>query len=799
MRETIKKNRVAVYVMLFVAVMYTGLCWGTDAKTAFASESQVTEQVSATVTFDAGDGAFSQVDNQSQIQWKFSEEDFGSSQFKKILKKDFPVPVKRGYELNKWVNQATGNVVDNSYITVKKGSNVTFVATWKIEEYEISYELKGGSFVDEEAALEEYNITSEKITLPEAVKQGCFFGGWYTNSSYNGQPIVEIPTNSTGNITLYAKWIDAAPAQAVFDTVQYKNNKLTVIVEKLANATGYEVLLSKDKKFSEKKTVTYPLGVDNKLSISQLAKGTYYIKARAYGYDGLANIRYGAYSNVGTFTVNSTVKEYKAASTSAKITTSKVVSQDSISIKATIKKRVKSSDDYYYLVKVNPTKNTPEGVFAKTMKAKKISFTLDTEDKAHVVSKFGIAIKQKGKYKLISKPAYLTNPEKAASNTSAYYTPSSKKGIHGVTDANLGAKHTLANINLNDLITTKGKGEAYVYNGKTYYFTKVQQSYVSECNESGIAVTMVVFMSWSDKNKSLIYPSGRTKGKTYYSLNTADEKARETLEAAFCYLGEAFSKEDCFVSNWVLGNEVNSPADWNYAGNVNLQQYSKIYAQAFQMLSYGIKSSYANARIFVPLDNAWGIPVSQKGWNGKNFLKAFDQALEKECPKLAWNLAYHAYSYPLTSESYAGHQYVTKQSNTPYVTMYNIEVLTKYIKKNYGSKTRIILSEQGFTATMGAEEQAASIAYGYYKAEFDSMIDAYIIRAQYDNAGEVSQGLSMGLSTIGKKHREAYTVFKYMDTQNSEKYTKKYLKTIGAKSWKSIIPGYSASKLKKME
>lgn len=799
MRETIKKAKVAVYMMLFAAVMYTGLGWGTDAKTALASESQTTAQTIATLTFEAGGGTFSQADNQSQIQWKFTESDFASSQYKKIYRSDFPVPTKRGYVLNKWVNQATGNVVDNDYITVKKGNNVTFGATWKIETYEISYELKGGSFSDQKEVVKEYNITSEKITLPQAEKQGCFFGGWYTNSSYNGQPVTEIPTNSTGNITLYAKWIDAAPSKAAFDTVQYKNSKLTVVVEKLSDVKGYEILLSKDKNFSAKKTVTYPLGAGNKLTVSQLGKGTYYIKARGYAYDGLGNVRYGAYSNVGTFQVTSTVKEYKATSTSAKITSSKVVSQDSVSIKATIKKRVKSSDDYYYLVKVNPTKNTPESVFAKTIKAKKISFTLDTKDKAHIVSKFGIAIKQKGKYKLISKPAYLTNPEKAATNTSAYYTPSSKKGIHGATDANLGAKHTLANINLNDLITTKGKGEAYVYNGKTYYFAKVQQSYVRECNESGMAVTMVVFMSWSDKNKSLIYPSGRSKGKTYYALNTADEKARETLEAAFSYLGEAFSKEDCFVSNWVLGNEVNSPADWNYAGNVNLQQYSKIYAQAFQMLSYGIKSSYANARIFVPLDNAWGIPVSQKGWNGKSFLKAFDKALETECPKATWNLAYHAYSYPLTAESYAGHQYVTKQSNTPYVTMYNIEVLTKYIKKTYGAKTRIILSEQGFTAAMGAEEQAASIAYGYYKAEFNSMIDAYIIRSQYDHAGEVSQGLSMGLSTVDKKHREAYTVFKYMDTKNSEKYTNKYLKTIGAKSWKSIIPGYSASKLKQMK
>lgn len=797
MRDAVKKGKAIVYMLLCTAIVLAGVSVGTDK--AFATENETTEEVLASVTFDANGGVFQEAGGGTQVKMEFKASDFiGSSQYKTIYKEDFPVPVKKGYEVYRWENKTTGKTVTSGYVKVKKGTDAIVEATWKVADYTISYDLKGGSFVEAKVP-DEYTIESEKIILPTAKKPGFFFGGWYTNSSYTGQAISEIPTGSAGNITLYAKWIDAAPAQVVFSKAEYKNNKLTLILEKSSNAKGYEVLIAKDKNFSNQKTVTYKLGTGTKLTLSQLGKGTYYVKARGYGYDEQGKIRYGKYSQVTTINVTSKVKEYKATSTSAKISSAKAVSTESISIKATVKKRVKSSDDFYYLVKVNPTKNTVETVLDKTVKAKKITYQLDTADKVNVVSKFGIAIKQNGKYKLISKTTYVTNPEKAATNQEKYYTPSSKKGIHGAAGKELGAKHTLANINLNDLITTKGKGEAYVYNGKTYYFSNAQQGYVKECNESGMAVTMVVFMNWNDKNKNLIYPSGRTKGKIYYALNTVDESARETLEAAFCYLGEVFSKEDCFVSNWVLGNEVNSPAEWNYAGNLTLDQYSKTYAQAFQMFSYGIKSSCANARIFVPLDNAWGIPISQKGWNGKTFLKAFDKALEKECPKATWNLAYHAYSYPLTAAAYQGHQHLTKADNTPYVGMYNIEVLTKYIKKTYGAKTRIILSEQGYTATMGEEEQAASIAYGYYKAEFNSMIDAYIIRSVKDNATEVSWGLSMGLSNTSNKHRQAYTVFKYMDTKKSETYTNKYLKTIGAKNWKSIVPGYSSSKLKKMK
>ena len=66
------------------------------------------------------------------------------------------------------------------------------------------------------------------------------------------------------------------------------------------------------------------------------------------------------------------------------------------------------------------------------------------------------------------------------------------------------------------------------------------------------------------------------------------------------------------------------------------------------------------------------------------------------------------------------------------------------------------------------------------------MIDAYIIRSQYD-MGEAAQGFLRIVSVSGK-HRRAYT-FKYMECQS--KNIRKVLKDHWSKSWKSIIPGYS--------
>ena len=159
-----------------------------------------------------------------------------------------------------------------------------------------------------------------------------------------------------------------------------------------------------------------------------------------------------------------------AASQPVKITSAKIVSDKTV-IRAKVKRKVSSSDDSYYLVKVNGLNHKPVNILAETKKGSRLTFKLNLDDKANIISKFGIAVKDGKKLKLVSDTKYVKNPRAAASNTMEYTLPASKKGIHWGADTNLDAKHTLVNMNLNDLIGTKENGEPYVYNGKTYYFT----------------------------------------------------------------------------------------------------------------------------------------------------------------------------------------------------------------------------------------------------------------------------------------------------------------------------------------
>ena len=75
----------------------------------------------------------------------------------------------------------------------------------KIESYTITYELDGGTNAPENP--ESYNVETETITLKDPVKTGYTFEGWYRTEDFTGEAVTEIVQGSTGDITLYAKWV----------------------------------------------------------------------------------------------------------------------------------------------------------------------------------------------------------------------------------------------------------------------------------------------------------------------------------------------------------------------------------------------------------------------------------------------------------------------------------------------------------------------------------------------------------------------------------------------------------------
>lgn len=507
-------------------------------------------------------------------------------------------------------------------------------------------------------------------------------------------------------------------------------------------------------------------------------------------------------------------KEISPSAKAASLDYVKGTKANTITVSATVSNYVKSSDGYYYLVYVDSNSGKVKktvGKVKKPEKAKgKITFKLNISGHPeYTQGKFAIGIKKsKSAYSVISPKSYVSNPEKLSTNTAAYFVPGTKKGIQA-TDINeltdTKSKTVFFNLYISDLMRKDSGVETYKYNGKTYHFNGLYGYVylVQQCNAKGIQVTAQISIDRNASTQSFITGNSPYAETAYYGWNTDNSTTRQTMEAMFAYLGEKFGKNNCYISNWILGNEVNSASGYYYVGNVSFSKFISMYSEAFRCLYNAVKSSRGSSKVFICLDNCW----NQKNafticYSARSTLESFAAKISDMQKDVNWNLAYHAYNQPLSDSQFwsgANASMFTSDANTTtFITMRNIQTLTDYVKNRFGSNTRIILSEQGFSSTYGGQaNQAAAIALAYYKAACNPMIDAFIIRSYKDEAHEVAQGLAMGLKDANGKKKTAYNVFKNMDSSNSLKYTEKVLKSqVG--NWKSLVPGYSTGKISSM-
>ncbi|WP_099468423.1 DUF5722 domain-containing protein [Konateibacter massiliensis] len=686
--------------------------------------------------------------------------------------------------------------------------------------YTISFNSDGGSSVSSQTVSSGIAATSPKAPS----KSGYLFDNWYYgNTPYN------FNTPVSSDLTLTARWTKVAPAKPTIKSLKNSSkSKMKITLKSVKNIAGYEVSYSTNKNAKTKAIVVET--AKTSFTAGSLVKGkTYYVRVRSYAFDSTGNKVYSNYSKIKKLTIKKGLSEAKATSTSATIKSVKISGTSNVKISAKTKDIIKSKDNYYYLFSLpSYTKKVAKNAtpLGKVVKSTSFNFTTPLNLNASnslLHSKFVIAVKVSSGYQIISKGKYITNPQNVANFTYSFPKASTKKGLQINADMlndvkDLGVKNSAFNIPIDMIIAAPGEnnyrsGIDYEYNGKTYWFRKgmvaAYDSLFRQLENQDIVVTAIVLLGWRDDLTYLITPSGREKGHNYYAFNTSSKAAREQLEATFAFLGERYATDDGNgkVVNWIIGNEVNSFDAWNYAGTSNLSKYTQIYVDSYRLAYTAIKSKYSNARLYVSLDQCWNISNSST-FSAKEFLAKFDSLLS-ESGDISWNLAYHAYPSPLTDPRFwrNANGLSNNNENSPVISIYNISVLSKYIKKHYGKNTRIILSEQGFTSASpyGEKTQAAAMAYAYYLAEFDSMIDAFILSRHVDNVVETRDGLNLGLWTnrpgwveeaYTKKY--AWSVYKYMDTPSSASVTKFALKIIGKSSWKKIIPNYKASKFKSM-
>jgi uncharacterized repeat protein (TIGR02543 family) len=126
-------------------------------------------------------------------------------------------PTRLGYDFLAWYQD--NNSFENPWTfasEVMPLSNLDLYAKWSLTNYSISYVLnEGTNFVN---AKSTYTMGDSTIILGIPTKVGYSFNGWYGNADLStGGKITSIPSGSTGNVSLYAKW-NPLPVEITSDT-----------------------------------------------------------------------------------------------------------------------------------------------------------------------------------------------------------------------------------------------------------------------------------------------------------------------------------------------------------------------------------------------------------------------------------------------------------------------------------------------------------------------------------------------------------------------------------------------------
>ncbi len=117
-----------------------------------------------------------------------------------------------GYKIEYWYTKDYGYNVPWSFVGCTVTSDLDLYASLGTVDYTITYELDDG--VNNENNPTTYTVESETINLQNPSKDGYFFVGWYSDSTYL-TACSSIVKGSVGNKTFYAKFLLNSEAEAL--------------------------------------------------------------------------------------------------------------------------------------------------------------------------------------------------------------------------------------------------------------------------------------------------------------------------------------------------------------------------------------------------------------------------------------------------------------------------------------------------------------------------------------------------------------------------------------------------------
>ena len=148
-------------------------------------------------------------------------------------------PSKTGYNFIGWTEEGETEPVLQKTIPTGSTGNKKFTAHYNAIEYQITYELHGGSLPSGETNPDKYTIESADITIKNPGKAGYTFAGW-NDGTVTKNPYV-IASGSTGNINLEATYeINSYTVKFMDGETELSNLGQTVVYNTKATAPSSE-------------------------------------------------------------------------------------------------------------------------------------------------------------------------------------------------------------------------------------------------------------------------------------------------------------------------------------------------------------------------------------------------------------------------------------------------------------------------------------------------------------------------------------------------------------------------------
>ena len=470
------------------------------------------------------------------------------------------------------------------------------------------------------------------------------------------------------------------------------------------------------------------------------------------------------------------------------------------------------------------------------------TISFDGKDSSELFARFVLALRgDDGKYYAVTNERYIDNISAGADSDFDYPDYVSKKGlqIQLLSDAQeLGVSHTVLNIPINEYLLGQANSNstAYVYNGKTYYIDggklELLDHKIKVMSEAGINIYLNFYLTSpsADTPKELLclyYDGALESGASICAVNLSTADAFGYYAGFLRFIAARYtdkSGQHGFAGSFIIGYEANMTSATAYCGALSPEEYTDMYIRTYRVADTALRSAYANGRTYVSVSNLFNavsapssadsdnlltdnVPPSDIG--AKEFLTLFAEKV-KASGDIPWRIAINPYPSDITSYTFWRDEKATDSPVSEYLTMKNLSVLSTLLNEDIfkynGTKRSFVISEFGMPGVYGEDTekvQAAAFVYAYYITVFNPDAEAIIWHRQVDHSGEngLNYGLwsaKTGMLLTPENKKAIYNVFKYIDTKKEgdtlediDALTSFALSYINAKSWPSVIPGYT--------